>query len=184
MNNLNTKEVSDICLECGMCCDGTLFKFGNIVDETDKQNTINKGIEVSFQKEKWVFNQPCAQFKGCCQIYGQSRPIVCDNFFCDSLKNAKEGIITMDLAVNQILKAKELSIDLKKEFGKFEEFKNLKWHDFFKKFDPILEESNPINLKKYGFLIIKFIVYKNAIKIVYTPKPKKEVNSELESVVK
>jgi uncharacterized protein len=184
MNDLNTKEVSDICVSCGMCCDGTLFMFGNIINENDKQNVVNKGIEVEFQKDKWVFKQPCAQFKGCCQIYSQTKPNVCNSFFCDPLKNAKNGYISIEVAENQILKAKKLSIDLKNEYDKYVEFEGLEWHAFFKRFNPILEESNPSELKKYGFLLIKFLAYKNAINVVYSSKPKKDTNMQFESVVK
>jgi uncharacterized protein len=170
MNDLNTKEVSDICVSCGMCCDGTLFGRGNILNEADNELISRIGIEIIEFNGIESFKQPCNQFKGCCTIYDKPRPGVCNSFFCDPLKKAQKKEISIEVANGIILKALNLKNEILDLAFKFEDFQGLDWRRFMKKIDPIIEESHPENLKKFGILIIKIAIFKTIIKDVYTAK--------------
>jgi uncharacterized protein len=172
MNDLNTKEVSDICVSCGMCCDGTLFGRGNIKNNADREIINSIGIEIVEFNGIESFKQPCNQFKGCCIIYDKPRPRVCNSFFCDPLKKVEKGEITIEKANSIIEKALNLKKEIFSLAYEFEEFKGLDWREFMKKIDPIFEESKPELLKKYGILIIKIAIFKSIIKEVYTGKKK------------
>lgn len=168
MNDLNAKEVSDICVACGMCCDGTMFRHGNIKTEEDLININSKGIETIFEREKWVFKQPCKQFDGCCKIYGQERPQVCNNYFCEPLKKFEANELSLGQAENQIktvLKLKREIIDIS---NNFEIFNNLNWQQILSKLDEIIINQNPSELKFYGLMILKLSFFKNAKKLLYT----------------
>lgn len=75
-----------LCLSCGLCCDGALFKKVSL-GATDQLDTLRAvGIEV-FEEEKgrWL-RQPCAAYKnGKCNIYDK-RPKHCLQFQCKLLK--------------------------------------------------------------------------------------------------
>ncbi len=89
MNDLNIKEVSDICVACGMCCDGTLFGKANLSNEQfndDYENVLKArdlNMNVFEENGKYFFKQPCHLFNTCCTVYNQVRPRVCGTYFAN-----------------------------------------------------------------------------------------------------
>ena len=84
---------SDLCLECGMCCDNTMF--GRVVVEEDEARTIRGlGIEIiEYDDGELSFNQPCPRL--CdkkCQVY-ESRPWTCESYVCETIKDLRRGDI-------------------------------------------------------------------------------------------
>lgn len=70
MNN----STDNICVDCGLCCDGTMF--GQVIND-DAESLI----------------QPCKYLCGHCTIY-EDRPVACQDFKCALLYNHEDGNVT------------------------------------------------------------------------------------------
>lgn len=74
----------NICIHCGLCCDGTLFNHAKIKE--------NESIETNYSfeiilDEKRAFRQPCPHYKdNVCNIYTERPYIVCESFQCKLLR--------------------------------------------------------------------------------------------------
>lgn len=74
-------SLSTLCLECGLCCDGTLFLFVR-VDPPEQDAVRALGIEVGTKRRAPVMGLPCGKLEGkCCSVYAQ-RPSGCRRFVC------------------------------------------------------------------------------------------------------
>ena len=95
------EKSKDLCGNCGMCCDGTLFPFFRINPEeshlfpSDKTHVIN-------------IAQRCMHFDGCngCKIYSK-RPETCSSYKCPVLNLYESGSITFEEAETYISVVKE-----------------------------------------------------------------------------
>jgi hypothetical protein len=68
-----TKE-QEICVDCGFCCDGTLFNQA-VLKPAEKGNLPHWMEENYREKEDdGFFPLPCAYFDGNCTIYNYCRP--------------------------------------------------------------------------------------------------------------
>lgn len=92
----------DLCLSCGMCCDGTLF-WAVPIDPEDV-------APVKVDAEGYL-RQPCACFNGRCTIYSK-RPAACRGFECGVLKDVLAGRRDMASAQAQIEDMKRLVAEL------------------------------------------------------------------------
>ncbi len=45
-NRALNEQLSDICTQCGMCCDGTLFNHAKIIDDGDAQTVESLGLTI------------------------------------------------------------------------------------------------------------------------------------------
>lgn len=174
MNDLNAKEVSDICVACGMCCDGTLFKKGTIKGLEDRLVVEDLGMEIIESDNLTSFKQPCFCFDKTCKIYQQTRPAVCNNFFCEPLKKYRSNKQSLTEAEKQIKTVLKLKIEMIEIANKFEIFNNLNWQQILLKLDEIIEGGKPSDLKLFGLMIIKLSFYKTSKKLLYSPVSKKE----------
>jgi uncharacterized protein len=172
MNDLNSKEVSDICVKCGMCCDGTLFNRGKIVDDLDKENIKKLGIEIIAIKDEEAFKQPCNKFIGCCSIYDKIRPKVCNSFYCEPLKKYEKNLQTLKEAENQINTVLKLKSEMNEIFDRFDFFNKKNWQERLVKLDDIIDNGKSEDLKKYGILILKLNFFKHSKKSLYTRERK------------
>ena len=72
------RDGSALCLSCGMCCDGSLFSNGLLVDDEEVGLARSLGLEILGGPEagtSWKFRQPCACFQaGECAVYDQEKP--------------------------------------------------------------------------------------------------------------
>lgn len=112
-------HLSEICLSCGMCCDGTLFGKAKIKDEADKKRVEAFDLIVS---DTQFFDLPCHHFKGKCSIYEQQRPNICGAYLCKPLKQLKAGEINRQAAQVIIDKALSLKALFEEEQKHFPEF--------------------------------------------------------------
>tara|TARA_R110001592_G_scaffold56587_2_gene172450 strand:- start:573 stop:914 length:342 start_codon:yes stop_codon:yes gene_type:complete len=95
---MNTSK--DLCSNCGMCCDGTLFPFFRIKPEeshlfSDKTGVIN-------------IPQKCMHFNGCdgCKIY-ENRPNTCSSYKCPVLRSFEKDKISFEDSLKYIKSIKE-----------------------------------------------------------------------------
>jgi hypothetical protein len=104
-------NTSELCTNCGLCCDGTLFddipiSSDDIFMETAESKGYNSFLENSDKKIKII--APCPLFCGNCSIYNQIRPSICESFYCTGLKKLKAEKLTKDELLNIIDQVKHL----------------------------------------------------------------------------
>ena len=96
-----TKLSSDLCLACGLCCDGSIFSHVELDEEDRERLEIDEGCEprLSF---------PCKHLSGTrCTIYPK-RPKVCASYRCKTLTAFELGMISHDDAHDVIREAARL----------------------------------------------------------------------------
>jgi Fe-S-cluster containining protein len=85
--------MSNICMECGLCCDGTVFYRAPIAREDDLVPLARKGLTVvtSDDGQRSFFLQPCQALESrCCTIYDQ-KPAACGKYKCKLLDKVESG---------------------------------------------------------------------------------------------
>jgi hypothetical protein len=118
--------ISAICVHCGLCCDGTLFRHASLKDDDDLQLARTLGLSINEQKDdKQNFRQPCHHFNGCCTIYTQPRPKVCGPYYCHPMRLLKKGDLSQTEATELIQRATRLKQQFKREISNFPEFAHL-----------------------------------------------------------
>lgn len=100
--------VEQLCPQCGLCCDSTLFADVELHPGDDAQSLKKLGLSLHKKgRGKLAFAQPCACFDGrFCRIYGD-RPQRCRTFECGLLKRVEAGEMTVITALKKISAAKK-----------------------------------------------------------------------------
>jgi Fe-S-cluster containining protein len=103
-----TDAVSQLCPNCGLCCDSTLFADVELRAGDDAKRLAKLGLTLLQKtKNKLAFAQPCACFDGkLCGIYAD-RPRRCRLFECGLLKRVDAGEMTAGAALKKISVAKQ-----------------------------------------------------------------------------
>ncbi len=99
--------VDQLCPNCGLCCDSTLFADVELRKGDDPQRLAKLGLDIQQKtKTKLAFSQPCACFDGkFCKIYAE-RPKRCRLFECGLLKRVQSDEMTAGTALKKISQAK------------------------------------------------------------------------------
>ncbi|MEM1039502.1 MAG: hypothetical protein AAGI12_08525 [Pseudomonadota bacterium] len=117
-------QQEDLCISCGLCCDGTLYQSVQLFEGDPGENLIALGAEISpletVSEMQTVMKLGCAAHQdGCCQVYAH-RPKHCQRFECRTLKAVASGtmsfsdaqtIISDTIAVCDALKKTAEDID-------------------------------------------------------------------------
>jgi len=86
-----------LCLDCGLCCDGTLFSHASREGGGPRAAALPPA-----EGKPGAFRQPCAAFCATgCSIY-EDRPTTCRTFDCTVLTAFQKGRITRDDALEAI----------------------------------------------------------------------------------
>jgi len=103
-------NVDQLCPNCGLCCDSTLFADVELRAGDDARQLEKLGLSLHKKgKTKIAFAQPCACFDGkFCKIYA-GRPGRCRLFECGLLKKVEAGEMTAESALKKIAGAKVLA---------------------------------------------------------------------------
>jgi uncharacterized protein len=98
--NATTQDHGQLCLACGLCCNGVIFADVKLQPEEDADHLRALGLRLILKAEAGGprsapraphFRQPCAVLDGCiCRIYSE-RPEYCRQFECLLLKSVKAG---------------------------------------------------------------------------------------------
>lgn len=95
-----------LCLHCGMCCDGTLFRDVELQPGDDLEKLRALGLRVSVPRSEFrvpSFKQPCAAL--CpdlrCRVYAD-RPARCREFECALFKAVAAGTMATPAALKTI----------------------------------------------------------------------------------
>lgn len=102
------REIEDnLCVGCGLCCDGTLHGEARL-ERGEGADAIAAGLDVVEGENSLTFRLPCPLFKnGCCSVY-PDRPAVCGSYECKLLKSVKNGELTVQSAREKVETAKAL----------------------------------------------------------------------------
>lgn len=102
----------NICLSCGLCCDGTLIGFVQL--DHSELPELRKIMDLEEKNGNGFFLQPCNNYCDGCNIYSK-RPKQCTNFNCGLLKSVEQKELSFDLATETInmVKQKKIAIEEK-----------------------------------------------------------------------
>lgn len=133
-----------ICVECGMCCDGTLFLYAHL--NTGERGNLPPLIEEkSYSSDgRDYFRLPCDYFSGRCTIYSLKKADVCSAFRCMLLKNYETGGISVEDAIKTVHDARAI---LEEITGQFYRITGYRGKAFFKE---MLREMGRMQEKTAG----------------------------------
>ena len=96
------RNAADVCMKCGMCCDGTLFG-GALIADNEIEHVTALSLTVKRRADGVAtFVQPCPAFlDGCCSVY-ERRPTVCRSYNCKLLPEYIAGRMSIDDCVDMI----------------------------------------------------------------------------------
>ncbi len=103
---------SNICLSCGLCCDGTLIGFVKV--DREEIPTLKEFMDIEEVNGKGFFIQPCKKFCDACTVYAK-RPKQCGIFKCGLLKSVEQKQLEFDQAVIYIEEVKRRKTALEKK---------------------------------------------------------------------
>lgn len=102
----------NICLSCGICCDGTLIGFVQL--DPEEVPVVKEFMDIEDEKGNGFFLQPCNKFCDACTVYSK-RPRQCASFECGLLKSVEQKELEFDSAVEmvKVVKQKKVAIEEK-----------------------------------------------------------------------
>jgi Fe-S-cluster containining protein len=100
-----------LCLACGLCCDGSLFDHVQLGAGDDAKKLKALGLPVSVARTKTAithFRQPCVALCAdrSCRVYAD-RPGQCRSFECGVFKDAQAGRIKSTAALKLVKQARQ-----------------------------------------------------------------------------
>lgn len=99
------KVASQLCAQCGMCCNGVLFDEVQIQDGDSPRALTAMGLKLRRRGKGTAFAQPCpAHGGGSCSIYDH-RPVRCRAFVCRQLRLLENGETSPGAALGKIREA-------------------------------------------------------------------------------
>jgi hypothetical protein len=112
----NSSEEQKICIQCGFCCDGTLFLHAGL--ERGERGSLPEKIEnnIFSESDREYFRLPCRYFSGRCTIYYGVRAKVCSSFRCQLLKDFADNKISFTSAVETVRVAQKIRVQLIEQF--------------------------------------------------------------------
>lgn len=108
----NPVSEQEICVGCGLCCDGTLFHQALL--QPGERGHLPEKIEEQYVEagDREAFRLPCAYFSGKCTIYDQPRAHICGAFRCRVLHKVADQTLAQQQAMQTVRDALRLRDDL------------------------------------------------------------------------
>jgi uncharacterized protein len=108
----------DLCLRCGLCCDGTVFS-AITLEPGEEPFVESLGLSVVDDAAgKPVAAQPCPAFlDGCCSLYARGRPQTCHTYTCGLLSRYTAGTARLDDCLGTIRLVRSVAHELEDEMG-------------------------------------------------------------------
>jgi Fe-S-cluster containining protein len=151
-------ELLNICLSCGICCDGTIIGFVQL--DKEELPDLKKLMHVEEMDEAGFFLEPCENLVGCsCSIYSR-RPKQCDTYNCKLLKSVEQNEINFDSAIEVIQRIKHGKADILKKLNTLPfEFKSQSFYFQILELKKILENNTIESLSHdYSELLVDITV--------------------------
>ena len=99
-----SRGLSELCVECGLCCDGTLFRFLP-VEPGELETYRALALPVVTQSGRLAMQLPCSKLeKRCCTVYAK-RPSGCRGFVCHLGRRLELADIGFDEALETVREA-------------------------------------------------------------------------------
>jgi len=100
-----------LCLDCGLCCTGTLFSHGKLNADEFTPNRQAKwqtaGVKLRKVDGHWQFDLPCGAYaEHRCQCYTH-RPHICADFHCHLLQQYEASQIERESALATIQRTQD-----------------------------------------------------------------------------
>lgn len=113
------ERAENLCLACGLCCDGTIFSDVTLESEDSRDDLVATGLTFRIHSDgSERFDLPClCHVGGPCVIYAQ-RPSRCRRFRCDLLKAVEAGGIAPAEARNVVRQALDLRDGFREELAR------------------------------------------------------------------
>lgn len=102
LENMNDSE--NICLSCGICCEGTVIGFVKL--DRAELPVMRELMDVEGENDNAFFLQPCKNYCDGCTIYSE-RSKQCVSFKCELLKSVEQKELDFDLAIETIAFVKQ-----------------------------------------------------------------------------
>jgi Fe-S-cluster containining protein len=98
----------ELCLRCGLCCDGTLFSHVPLEPE-EVERVRDLGLDVDLpEKGEASFRQCCSALSGTrCTIY-EHRPDACKRYRCHLLMALEEDEVSLEDALSVVGQARQM----------------------------------------------------------------------------
>ncbi len=105
-------DSTNICLACGLCCDGTVIGFVQVGRE--ELPVLRELLDVENANGEGFFLQPCKKYCDGCTIY-PDRPKHCAKYECGLLESLEQKEIDFNTALKtvQVVKQKKIAIEKK-----------------------------------------------------------------------
>ena len=99
--------MSDICLKCNLCCNGSLFARVPVTEE--EQVRLPDDVEFFLKDGNLRMRLPCSRLgeDGGCTVY-EDRPTVCRTYFCKLAKKVGAGDVPRERALLVISEIKKI----------------------------------------------------------------------------
>jgi uncharacterized protein len=98
-------DAQQLCLQCGLCCNGVIFARGELQPGDDVARLRELGLRLKNARTN-KFAQPCSALEGCrCKIYTE-RPDYCRKFECALLQRVNAGEVDIAAAEKLVRTAK------------------------------------------------------------------------------
>ena len=96
-----SRGLSELCVECGLCCDGSLFRFLP-VEPGEVETYRALALPVVTQSGRLAMPLPCSKLeKRCCTVY-EKRPSGCRTFVCHLGRRLELGDVGFDEALETV----------------------------------------------------------------------------------
>ena len=102
----------NICLSCGLCCDGTLI--GHVQLNREEIPALRKIMDIEDESGNGFFLHPCSKYCDGCTIYSQ-RPKQCASFNCGLLTSYEQKELGFDSAIEIIDRTRQKKIAIGKK---------------------------------------------------------------------
>lgn len=104
-------DSSNLCLACGLCCDGTLIGFVQL--DPEELPAVKKVMDIEEVNGNGFFLHPCDKYCDGCSIYSD-RPKQCASFKCGLLKSLEQKELSFNSATQTIGVVKEKKMAIQK----------------------------------------------------------------------
>lgn len=109
-----TGALEGLCLDCGMCCDGTLFE---CVEVSPSEQLTFRSLPLIHVGDEVAVPLPCPKHQqGRCAVYAE-RPGRCKKFSCKLYDGVAAGSLSVVSAEQRIAEARQLFSDIEVQLG-------------------------------------------------------------------
>lgn len=89
----SSSSTTSLCLDCGLCCDGTMHSTVALEHGDDREVLLRTGFHLLLFEAEARFEQPCHAFHERCTIY-DDRPTLCRSYRCSLLRQVDSGEVS------------------------------------------------------------------------------------------